>query len=121
MLVVIQPRVAGWISYRRRSEHGGPWLWLGSSGPACTGLLRRRPGVVLIGLMGVFLDEELQRLNAAKNLLSLLVNFTAAVLFILIAEVDWTRGRADRGRFGDPAASWAPASGGGFRRRFSGG
>ncbi len=91
VLVVIQPRVAGWISHRRRSEHGGPWLWLGVFGAGMYGgYFGAAQGVVLIGLMGVFLDEELQRLNAAKNLLSLLVNFTAAVLFIVIAEVDWT-------------------------------
>lgn len=46
-------------------------------------------GIVLIGLLGSFLDEDLQRVNAAKNLLSLLVNATAAVLFAFVAPVDW--------------------------------
>ena len=48
-------------------------------------------GVLLIGLLGQFPDDDLQRMNAAKNVLSLVVNATAAVLFMLVAEVDWWR------------------------------
>jgi len=44
---------------------------------------------VLIGLLGSFLDDDLQRINAAKNVLALLANTTAALLFVLIAPVDW--------------------------------
>ncbi|GAB1819244.1 sulfite exporter TauE/SafE family protein [Herbidospora sp. RD11066] len=90
VLVVIQPKMAGWISTRPHTGHGGPWLWLGVFGGGMYGgYFGAAQGVVLIGLMGLFLNEELQRLNAAKNLLALLVNFTAALLFIAIAEVDW--------------------------------
>nr|WP_218008198.1 sulfite exporter TauE/SafE family protein [Herbidospora sakaeratensis] len=90
VLVVIQPKMAGWISGRPHRDHGGPWLWLGVFGGGMYGgYFGAAQGVVLIGLMGLFLDEELQRLNAAKNLLALLVNFTAALLFIFIADVDW--------------------------------
>ena len=41
--------------------------------------------------MGVLLDESLQRINAAKNVLAGLVNGIAAVVFILVSEshVDW--------------------------------
>lgn len=46
-------------------------------------------GVLLVGLMGVFLDEDLQRVNAAKNVLATLVNGTAAVLFVLVADIAW--------------------------------
>ena len=48
-------------------------------------------GVLLIGLLGSLLPESLQRVNAAKNLLSLLVNATAAVVFCLVAfdRIDW--------------------------------
>jgi uncharacterized membrane protein YfcA len=45
--------------------------------------------VLLVGMLGIFLDEHLQRINAAKNALTLLVNATAAVLYILVAKVDW--------------------------------
>lgn len=40
--------------------------------------------------MGILIDEELQRVNAAKNVLVVLVNGTAAILYTLVADVDWT-------------------------------
>ncbi|GIH70243.1 sulfite exporter TauE/SafE family protein [Sphaerimonospora thailandensis] len=91
VLVVAQPRLSRWLVKLRVHPHGGPWLWLGVLGAgAYGGYFGAAQGVVLIGLLGLFLDEDLQRINAAKNLLSLLVNATAAVLFTLIAQVDWS-------------------------------
>ncbi|GAA1013859.1 UPF0721 transmembrane protein [Acrocarpospora pleiomorpha] len=93
VMVVAQPKLNVWLAERRplAHPHGGPWLWLGVFGAGVYGgYFGAAQGVVLIGLLGVFLDESLQRVNAAKNLLSLLVNASAAVLFVVIAEVDWT-------------------------------
>ena len=39
--------------------------------------------------LGIFIDDSLQRLNAAKNVLAALVNGIAALLFIVFADVDW--------------------------------
>jgi uncharacterized protein len=47
-------------------------------------------GVLLIAILGLGLDETLQRVNAAKNVLALIVNAVAAVLFIAVADVDWS-------------------------------
>jgi uncharacterized membrane protein YfcA len=46
-------------------------------------------GVILIGLLGIFLSDELQRLTALKNVLQALINGVAGLLFILIAPVAW--------------------------------
>ncbi|MGI9123244.1 MAG: sulfite exporter TauE/SafE family protein [Mycobacterium sp.] len=48
-------------------------------------------GILLIGVMGALLPEDVQRMNAAKNLLSLLVNLVAAVGYTLVASdrVSW--------------------------------
>ena len=46
-------------------------------------------GVLVLGLLGSFLEEDLQRANAAKNVLVAVVNATAAVVFILFAHVNW--------------------------------
>jgi uncharacterized protein len=46
-------------------------------------------GVLLIGLLGLFLSENLQRVNAGKNVLVTIVNGTAALVFILLAHVSW--------------------------------
>jgi uncharacterized membrane protein YfcA len=46
-------------------------------------------GIILTAVLGIFLDDHLQRLNACKNVLALTVNAVAAVLFIATTSVDW--------------------------------
>jgi len=46
-------------------------------------------GIILIALLGIFLDDHLQRLNAAKNVLAGTVNALAAVVFIVTTDIDW--------------------------------
>lgn len=48
-------------------------------------------GILLIGVMGVLLPESMQRMNAAKNLLSLVVNVVAASAYTLVAfdRISW--------------------------------
>jgi uncharacterized protein len=46
-------------------------------------------GVLVIGLLGSFLDETLQRVTGAKNVLVAMVNGTAAVVFVALAHVSW--------------------------------
>ncbi len=93
VLVVLQPRIYRWLASRRRAAdaHGGLWLWLGVLGTGVYGgYFGAAQGVILIALLAILLDDGLQRLNAAKNVMAFLVNTVAAVLFILLAEVDWT-------------------------------
>jgi uncharacterized membrane protein YfcA len=47
-------------------------------------------GVILMGVLGIGIDDSLQRLNGLKNVLAGLVNGVAGLLFILVADVDWT-------------------------------
>ncbi|WP_046302187.1 MULTISPECIES: sulfite exporter TauE/SafE family protein [unclassified Mycobacterium] len=48
-------------------------------------------GILLVGVMGVLLPESMQRMNAAKNLLVLIVNVVAAVAYIVTAfdRISW--------------------------------
>ncbi len=46
-------------------------------------------GVLLIGILGLGLTETMQRVNAAKNVLALLVNGVAAAVFIVVSDVAW--------------------------------
>jgi uncharacterized membrane protein YfcA len=90
VLVVVQPKLSSWLGGRRRHPHGGPWLWLtvlltGVYG----GYFGAAQGVVLLALLGIFLDEDLQRVNAVKNVLAGMVNGAAALLFIAVAHVNW--------------------------------
>ncbi|MCO5998580.1 sulfite exporter TauE/SafE family protein [Actinoallomurus rhizosphaericola] len=90
VLVLTQPLISRRLASRPRRAHGGPWLWLGVfAGGVYGGYFGAAQGVLLVGLLGIFLDEDLQRVNAAKNLLTMLVNATAAVLYICVAKVDW--------------------------------
>src|SRR3954463_11228480 len=71
VLVVTQPRIIRRLSTQPRHAHGGPWLWLGVlAGGVYGGYFGAAQGVLLIGLLGIFLDENLQRVNAVKNVLA---------------------------------------------------
>ena len=47
-------------------------------------------GVLLMAILGIGLDPNLQRMNAIKNVLAMVVNAVAAILFIIVADIDWT-------------------------------
>jgi len=69
---------------------GGPVLWVlvfltGVYG----GYFGAAQGVLLIGLMGVAFTDNLQRINAVKNVLAGLVNGLAAVVFVIATHIDW--------------------------------
>ncbi|MFJ3842388.1 sulfite exporter TauE/SafE family protein [Streptomyces sp. NPDC090054] len=98
VLVVLQPRLAA--SLRRRREaagtdtqerEGGPVLLTGMLfSSAYGGYFGAAQGVLYLGLMGLLLHEDLQRVNAVKNVIAALVNGIAAVFFLFVAEFDWT-------------------------------
>ena len=46
-------------------------------------------GIILMAVLGIFLNETLQRINGCKNVLALTVNSVAAVVFIATTDVDW--------------------------------
>jgi uncharacterized protein len=46
-------------------------------------------GVILISLLGIFIEDHLQRLNAVKNVLALLANLVAGVIFTFSGRVSW--------------------------------
>jgi hypothetical protein len=98
VLVAAQPRLAARLA-KRRSEaggegnagvHGGPGLFAtvyltGVYG----GYFGAAQGVILIALLGIFIDDTLQRLNAAKNVMAALVNGIAALIFMVASHVAW--------------------------------
>jgi hypothetical protein len=91
-LVIGQPRLNGWLAARRTQAHphGGGALLAGvcASG-VYGGYFGAAQGVLVIGLLGIFLDEPLQRVNGLKNVLTGIVNGMAAILFIALTHVDW--------------------------------
>jgi len=93
VMVVVQPRVAARLRARegaRPRTHGGWQLYAGVYGAGIYGgYFGAAQGVLLIAVMGLLLDEHLQRINAAKNVLALLVNGVAAIVFIAVTDVAW--------------------------------
>ncbi|MFI7388319.1 sulfite exporter TauE/SafE family protein [Streptomyces sp. NPDC049813] len=94
LLVLLQPRLNRWTKERRRPgarTDGGIPMWLGVLGTGVYGgYFGAAQGVLLMGMFGAVLRDDLQRLNAAKNVLASLVNGVAAVVFIAVADIDWT-------------------------------
>ncbi|MFG2650595.1 sulfite exporter TauE/SafE family protein [Streptomyces sp. NPDC048436] len=93
VLVVLQPRLQKWLTRRDGGGRtdGGVSLWAGVLGTGVYGgYFGAAQGVLLMGLFGTFLRDDLQRLNAVKNVLASIVNGVAAVVFIAVSTVDWT-------------------------------
>jgi len=91
VLVVLQPWLSDRVSRPHDAPaHGGPWLFVGVLlAGVYGGYFGAAQGVLLIAILGLALDEHMQRVNAAKNLLAALVNLAAALLFVVVADVDW--------------------------------
>lgn len=93
LLVVLGPRISRWAAARRTGAprtHGAWWVWPGVLlAGVYGGYFGAAQGVLLMGIMGIGLDESLQRLNALKNVLAGIVNGVAGLLFALVADVDW--------------------------------
>lgn len=95
LLVVFQPRLARFLAARGRGPDvgtdGGIALFLGVLGSGVYGgYFGAAQGVLLLGLMGLLLNDDLQRINATKNILAVIVNGVAAIVFVFVAHIDWT-------------------------------
>ena len=92
VLVAVQPRLARRVAAGKgpARPNGGPLLFVAVFATGVYGgYFGAAQGVLLIALLGIFVDDTLQRLNAAKNVLAALVNGVAALLFIVSADVAW--------------------------------
>ncbi|WP_344632642.1 sulfite exporter TauE/SafE family protein [Streptomyces glaucosporus] len=97
VLVIAQPRLSRAVQRRRERSgepghpHGGPVLLGGITlSSAYGGYFGAAQGVIYLALMGLLIRDDLQRINAVKNILGAVVNGTAAVFFLFVAEFDWT-------------------------------
>jgi uncharacterized protein len=101
ILVVVGPKIQSWA--RQRAEQSGRSADDVSPGRMTAlvastfaigiygGYFTAAQGILLIGAMGALLPESVQRMNAAKNLLALLVNLVAALAYTLVAfhRISW--------------------------------
>lgn len=98
LLVLFQPTISRRVARTHPRSPGHqdatrevpPWVWVlvliaGIYG----GYFGAAQGVLLMAIMGIGIQDSLQRLNGAKNVLAGLVNAVAALVFIGVAEVAW--------------------------------
>ena len=94
VLVVLGPRIQRRVTARAEArggvaEHGVWWVW-----PAVLlagvygGYFGAAQGVLLMAILGIGVIDSMQRHNATKNVLALIVNGVAAIAFIVLEFVD---------------------------------
>ena len=100
-LVVIGPRIQAWARRQAEAEGRSAEHVSGARMTALVaatfavgvygGYFTAAQGILLIAAMGALLPEDMQRMNAAKNLLSLLVNIVAALAYTVVAfdRISW--------------------------------
>ncbi len=99
LLVGVQPRISGWVRARHVERAGTPLrrevpspatrAFLGLTG-VYGGYFGAGSGVLALAVLGFGVDLELRVLNALKTLAVMAGNVVASVVFILVADLDWT-------------------------------
>jgi uncharacterized membrane protein YfcA len=94
-LALVLVAAGPWLS-RRLSEHrhaqahrSAPLALLFFATAIYGGYFGAGMGIIMIALLTIFLPDSIQRLNGLKNVLAALINGVAAVLFIVLAPVNW--------------------------------
>jgi uncharacterized membrane protein YfcA len=97
LLVLFQPAISRRVAARaeargvERPVHGAAWVWvLVYLAGVYGGYFGAAQGVLLMAILGVGLTETMQRNNATKNVLAMLVNLVAAIVFVFVADINWT-------------------------------
>ena len=91
-LLLLQPVVTSRVSARRpeHEQHRSPVLaaaqFLGGVYGAFFGA---GLGVMMLAVLGLFIRDDLQRINALKGMMSLIINVVAAVYFAFFGPVSW--------------------------------
>jgi uncharacterized membrane protein YfcA len=92
VLIVMQPRLSGWLAARRPQgrQVPGPLATLGVfAGGIYGGYFGAAQGILVLAILTLSLDDDLQRLNAVKVVLTGLVNLVAGLVFVIAADVAW--------------------------------
>ncbi|MBT1001828.1 sulfite exporter TauE/SafE family protein [Paenarthrobacter sp. DKR-5] len=100
LFVVFQPRLQRWVRRRaeradetdgRRTSHAVPLTLLVYFAGVYGGYFVAAQGILLVGILGVFMAGTIQQANAMKNVLVLGVNVVAGISYMLFAfsRISW--------------------------------
>jgi uncharacterized membrane protein YfcA len=95
LLVLLGPRIQRSVAVRAESrggipDHGVWWVWPAvAAAGVYGGYFGAAQGVLLMAILGIGVADSMQRHTATKNVLALLVNAVAALVFIAVADIDW--------------------------------
>jgi uncharacterized membrane protein YfcA len=91
-LLAFQPRISCWTQSHRSATGRTHQLGIAAGQFAASvygAYFGAGLGIVVLGVLGVLSADSMQRLNAQKTFLALIVNVCAAVLFALIGPIEW--------------------------------
>lgn len=95
-LLAAQPRLAALVAARRGRDGEPTDAGLGAGvrlgvlvGAVYGSYFGAGLGVLLLGVLGILVHDHLQRLNALKGLLSLVINVVGVLVFLASGQVDW--------------------------------
>ena len=92
-LLAAQPRLSRWLRRRDRGaqrERVGALIAAAVAGGAYGAYFGAALGVMMLAVLGLFVPDRLQRLNALKGLMSLAVSVLAAAIYAVFAPVSWS-------------------------------
>ena len=91
-LLLLQPVVTSRVRSRRpeREQHRSPILAVAQFlGGVYGAFFGAGLGVMMLAVLGLFIRDDLQRINALKGMMSLIINIVAAVYFAFFGPVSW--------------------------------
>ena len=90
-LVVFQPTLARRLATREgdRSAFSPALMTLVGLAGIYGGYFGAAQGIILLAVLGIFVADSLQRINAVKNVLAMTVNLLASGVFVIFTDVDW--------------------------------
>ena len=95
VLVVLGPTISAGVARRHAHRGGVPvhGVWWTQPLVGLTGVyggyFGAAQGIILLAVMGIGIDDDLQRLNAMKNVLAAVTNGVSGLIFVVVADVDW--------------------------------
>jgi uncharacterized protein len=95
VLVLLGPPIQRSVAARAESrggvpDHGVWWVWPAVAAAGIYGgYFGAAQGVLLMAILGIGVADSMQRHTATKNVLALIVNAAAAIVFIAVADIDW--------------------------------